>query len=257
MNYLNALERNKKTNSVLGRTNQAKKKAIVLPKLNTTPSASARIIGNFTKNKPGQHFPQLHKEKFSHKRPPELLTPLFGYQESKNRLLAPSPSSPSDSDFYPSDDDDSEFSESTEFSEIDSGFLETLNKEVSKRVISGMVLTTKYGGKAQDISEKSLGKKVEKFLGRHVPIPVVSPRTPRPPRLLTPLASPRQQRGNIWCLKQQKLAKVLSASLRAVNNKNREGNCRYIRAPLTPIPSVDWVFENCGKVDRILSAENR
>jgi hypothetical protein len=255
MDHSNTLEKHRKLNSVLVRKNQdfLKKREVVLPKLNTSESAPASI-GNFIKKKPSQDFSVLpYREKYSRRKPPELLAPLFGYRE---RLPTPSLSSPSDSDFYSSDYDDSQFSDITEFSEIDSGFLETLNKEVSKRVISGMVLTTKCGEKAQDISEKNLGKRVEKFLGRPVPVSVITPRPPRPPRLLTPLTSSRQQRGDTWCLKQQKVSKVLSNSLRAVYNGG-ECKCRYIRAPLTPIPSTDWVFENCGKVDRILSATNR
>ena len=113
------------------------------------------------------------------------------------------------------------------------------------------MLTTKCGRKAQEISEKHLGKRVEKFLGRSEPVSVTS-RPPRPPRVLTPIASPQQQRGNTWCLKQQKVSKVSSDSLGAVYNKSGEGNCRYIRTPLTPIPSTDWVFDSREKTDRIL-----
>ena len=243
------MEKNRRINKVLVKNNQVfpMKKKIVLPKLKTSQTAPARITGHILKQKPNHDFPELYNEKFTYKKHSKLLTPLSQRQDDRNNCPTPSCSSPSYSDYFTSDYD-SQFSETTEFPEFDSGFLETLNKEVSKRVISGMVLTTKCGKKAQEISQKHLGKRVEKFLGRSEPVPVTS----RPPRVLTPIASPQQQRGNTWCLKQQKVSKVFSDSLRAVYNKSPEGNCRYIRAPHTPIPSTDWVFDSREKTDRIL-----
>lgn len=253
MEECNPFEKKRRYDNVLVKNNHVfpMKKKIILPKLKTSQTAPARITGHFPrKQKPSQDFSELYNEKYTYRKHSKLLTPLSQRQDSKNHCPTPSCSSPSYSDYCTSDYGDSQFSEITEFPEFDSGFLETLNKEVSKRVISGMVLTTKCGKKAQDISEKHLGKRVEKFLGRSVPVSVTS-RPPRPPRVLTPLASPRQQSGNTWCLKQQKVSKVLSDSLRAVY-KSREDNCRYIRAPLTPIPSTEWVFDTCEKTDRIL-----
>ena len=252
MEECNPLEKNRRFKNVLVKNNQVfpVKKKIVLPKLKTSQTAPARITGHLTKQKPNHDFPELYSEKFTYRKHSKLLTSLSQRQDDRNNCPTPSCSSPSYSDYFTSDYD-SQFSETTELPQFDSGFLETLNKEVSKRVISGMVLTTKCGRKAQEISEKHLGKRVEKFLGRSVPVSVIS-RPPRPPRVLTPIASPQQQGGNTWCLKQQKVLKVFNDSLRAVYNKSREGNCRYIRAPLTPIPSTDWVFESREKTDRIL-----
>ena len=226
---------------------------MVLPKLNKAQTAPAQI-GNSTETKPSQDFTN---DKFSQRKLPKLIIPLSGRKGRTKRLPTPSCSSPSGSDIDSSDDDESQYSGITEFSEMHTGFLETLNKEVSKRVISGMVLTTKCGDRAQNISQKSLGKRVERFLGRPVPVSVISPRPPRPPRVLTPLPSSRQQRGDVWCRRQQQISNVLSNSLRTMYaDKSHIGKCRYMRAPLTPIPSIDWVFENCGKVERILSATN-
>ena len=252
MEECNPLEKNRRFKNVLVKNNQVfpMKKKIVLPKLKISLTAPARITGHLTKEKPNHDFPELYNEKFTYRKHSKLLTSLSQHQDGKSHCPTPSCSSPSYSDYFTSDYD-SQFSETTELPEFDSGFLEILNKEVSKRVISGIVLTTKYGKKAQEISEKHLGKRVEKFLGRSEPVSVTS-RAPRPPRVLTPIASPQQQRGNTWCLKQQKVSKVFNDSLRAVHNKSREGNCRYIRAPLTPIPSTDWVFESREKTDRIL-----
>ena len=242
MEECNPLEKNRRFKNVLVKNNQVfPMKKIVLPKLKTSQTAPARITGHLIKQKPNHDFPELYSEKFTYRKHSKLLTPLPQRQDGKNNCPTPSCPSPSYSDYYTSDYGDSQFSETTELPEFDAGFLETLNKEVSKRVISGMVLTTKCGKKAQEISEKHLGKRVEKFLGRCEPFSATS-RPPRPPIVLTPIASPQQQRGNTWCLKQQKISKVFSDSLRAVYNKSREGNCRYIRAPLTPIPSTDWVF---------------
>ena len=245
-------EKNRRYENVHVKNNQTfpMKRKIVLPKLKTSQTAPGRIAGHFTKQKPGREFSELYNEKCTYRKHSKLLPPLSQYPDGK--CPTPSCSSPSYSDCFPSeysdcflsDYGDSQYSETTEFPEFDSEFLETLNNEVSKRVISGMVLTTTREKKAQDISEKNLGKRVEKFIGRSVPVSMTS-RTARPPRVLTPLASPRQQCGNTWCLKQQRVSKVLSDSLRAVYNKSREGRCRYIRAPLTPIPSIDWVFDSC------------
>ena len=239
-------EKNRRYENVLVKNNQTfpLKRKIVLPKLKTSQTAPARIDGHFTKQKPSREFSELYNEKLTYRKHPKLLSPLSQYPDGKCQRPTPSCSSPSYSDCFTSDYGDSQYSETTEFPEFDSEFLETLNNEVSKRVISGMVLTTTREKKAQDISEKNLGKRVEKFIGRSVPVSMTC-RTPRPPRVLTPLASPRQQCGNTWCLKQQRVSKVLSDSLRAVYNKSREGRCRYIRAPLTPIPSIDWVFDSC------------
>ena len=250
MEECNPLEKNRRFKNVLVKNNQVfpMKKKIVLPKLKTSQTAPARITGHLTKQKPNHDFPELYNEKFTNRKHSKLLTPLSQRQDGKNHCPTPSCSSPSYSDYCTSDYGDSQLSEITEFPEFDSGLLETLNEEVSKRVITGMVLTTKCGKKAQEISEKHLEKRVEKFLGRSEPVSVTS----RPPRVLTPIASPQQQRGITWCLKQQKVSKVFSNSLRAVYNKSREGNCRYIRAPLTPIPSTDWVFDSREKTDRIL-----
>ena len=253
MNCLSTLEKKNKPTTVPGRKCRTKKEETILPKLNTAQTAPARI-GNLTETKRGQDFT---KDKFSKRRPSKLLFPLSGLEERTERLRTPSCSTPSDSNVDSSDYDESQYSEITEFSEMQSGFLETLNKEVSKRVISGMVLTTKCGDRAQNISQKSLGKRVERFLGRSAPASVISPRPPRPPRVLTPLPPPRQKRDDIWCQRQQQISNVLSNSLRAMyTDKNHKGKCRYMRAPLTPIPSIDWVFEHCGKVERIVSATN-
>ena len=242
----------RKTNNVLVKRNQAfpKRREIVLPKLNTTQTAPGRITVNSTSEKSDGQFPEHYREAFS-----RSLLPMPVPRYQKDRLPSPSFGSlSSDSDFYPSDYDDSQFSETTEISEIDPGFLETLKKEVSKRVISGMVLATKCGETVQGISEKNLGKRVEKFLDKPKPAAsVICPRHQRPPRLLTPLTSSRPQHGDTWCLRQQKVSKVFGDSLRAVYGKSREGKCRYIRAPLTPIPSIDWVFEKCRNDDRTLS----
>jgi hypothetical protein len=256
MESLSILEKKRNDTSVLGRNlgrkSRKKKEETVLPKLKAAPTSPTRITENLT-TKFSEDF-SLLREKCPQRRPPKLLKSLPGHKQKIESLATPSRSSSSNSDIYSSDYDESQYSEITEFSEIDSVFLETLSKEVSKRVISGMVLTTKCGEKAQNISEKSLGKRVERFLGRPVQVPVIS--SQRPPRVLTPLPSPRQQRGDTWCQKQQKISKVFSNTLRAVYNKSSEGKCRYMRAPLTPIPPIDWIFENGGKVERILSATN-
>ena len=163
MNRLSTLEKKGKPTTVLGREDRTKKEEIVLPILNTAQTAPARI-GNLTETKRGQNFTE---DKFSKRRPSKLLTPLSGLEERTERLPTPSCSTPSDSDsdVDSSDYDESQYSEIAEFLEMHSGFLETLNKEVSKRVISGMVLSTKCGDRAQNISQKSLGKRVERFLG--------------------------------------------------------------------------------------------
>ena len=194
MEECNRLEKNRRFKNVLVKNNQVfpMKKKIVLPKLKTSQSVPARITGHLTKQKPNHDFPELYNEKFTYRKHFKLLTPLSQRQEVKNHCPTPSCSSPSYSDYFTLDYD-SQFSETTELPEFDSGFLEILNKEVSKRVISGMVLTTKCGKKAQEISEKHPGKRVEKFLGRSEPVPVTS-RPPRPSRVLTPIVSP-QQRG--------------------------------------------------------------
>ena len=159
MEECNLLEKNRRINKVLVKNNQVfpMKKKIVLPKLKILQTAPARITGHLTKQKPNHDFPELYNEKFTYRKHSKLLTPLSQRQDDRNNCPTPSCSSPSYSDYFTSDYD-SQFSETTELPEFDSGFLETLNKEVSKRVISGMVLTTKCGRKAQEISEKHLGK---------------------------------------------------------------------------------------------------
>lgn len=254
MGLPNSLEDSRKHNSVFVEKNRAvsKKGGIVLPKITSLQTAPARIPGNLTRKKSVQDVPGIFRseEETSHRKSSVMLTPIFVYQNEKNRLVTPSCSSPSNSDRSSLDTGDSEFSDATEFSDWDSGFLETMNKEVGKRVISGMVLSTQCGRRTQDILEKNLGKRVETFLGRSVPVSVISPQSTRSRhRLLTPLTSSRQQRVDTWSMRQQKISKVLSDSMRAMYTKSREGKCRYTRAPLTPIPSIDWVFDTCRKVD--------
>ena len=161
MEECNPLEKNRRFKNVLVKNNQVfpMKKKIILPKLKISQTAPARITGHLTKQKPNHDFPELYNEKFTYKKHSKLPTPLSQRQEVKNHCPTPSCLSPSYSDYFTSDHD-SQLSETTELPEFDSGFLETLNKEVCKRVISGLVLTTKCGKKAQEISEKHLGKKI-------------------------------------------------------------------------------------------------
>lgn len=198
------------------------------------------------KRKPNRDFLQfeMYKEKKIKNKTPTFFAPLFNFPDNKNRLSSPSLSSLSDSDYnFVSDCDDSEFSQVAELSlPMDAGLVQNLGREVSKRVVSGMVLSTKYGERLRNISENNLGKRIQKFLERPVPqTPTISPRQAHPARL-TSLTLSRQQPEDAWCIKQHKVAKILSRSLR--DGYVGEGKPRYIRAPLTPIPSIDWVFDH-------------
>lgn len=129
----------------------------------------------------------------------------------------------------------------------DIDIIEDIEREVSKRVISGMLLTSRCGREIENISRKHLTKRIGTFLDKPLPSSVTSPKPAavRFPNILSASASVSQRRNRSGRLKPSQLeAKVYSESLKIVY-PSKAGNCRYIRAPLSPVPSVEWVFEGC------------
>ena len=125
--------------------------------------------------------------------------------------------------------------------------IEDIEREVSKRVISGMVLTSRCGREIENIFQKHLTKRIGTFLDKPLPSSMTSPKPAavRFPNILSAPASVSQRRNRPGRLKPTQLAaKVYSESLKIVY-PSTAGNCRYIRAPLSPVPSVEWVFEGC------------
>lgn len=143
------------------------------------------------------------------------------------------------------------YSERAEISETNIEIMQDIEKDVSKRVITGMVLTTKCGQEIENISQKHLKKRIDRFLEKPVPISVITPHeSVRFPRVLAPpLTSQQLRRNDLECSNALQVTKAYGKSLK-IGYLTGERKCRYIRAPLSPIPTVEWVFESRGKCEQ-------
>lgn len=123
--------------------------------------------------------------------------------------------------------------------------LEAMKDEISKRVVAGIIMNSTFASKQSITSKKTLTKRLDKFLGRSPQAPVFSP---QPPQKLSTQPTLRQQQssGNTWYLKEEKLCRVFNVSLKSLYEKSSDSplKSRYIRVPLTPIPSIEWIFRD-------------